>query len=225
MEKLGEDQSSLSSIASFIPTPLAEPPANAAHRKPATPPSPASPGSDETEDDGEERLSCSLSGCELTVRHWSVHWTAGSVRSLLLAPLGGTHVVFCEEGAAARLYFTTTIAAQQARRVVEAACAMVNADAELDTDASPAGSVSSSVDGDESEEHPAHAYRAEAGEEEAACAALFAPQHPGGVLSSGGPRLLSPPCSLSIEAPLALGRFSCDLMAPSSHGWSCLASC
>eukprot|EP00285_Hemiselmis_virescens_P014141 CAMPEP_0173380212 /NCGR_PEP_ID=MMETSP1356-20130122/2943_1 /TAXON_ID=77927 ORGANISM="Hemiselmis virescens, Strain PCC157" /NCGR_SAMPLE_ID=MMETSP1356 /ASSEMBLY_ACC=CAM_ASM_000847 /LENGTH=285 /DNA_ID=CAMNT_0014333731 /DNA_START=77 /DNA_END=934 /DNA_ORIENTATION=+ len=236
MEKLGEDQTSLSNIAVCMPnfpgaaieahrdTQFGHDDAAAAHRKPAAPaaaphtPSPTvcSQATDEAPEDGdEERLTCSVDGHVLSVSNWSVHWTAGSVRALLLAPLGGTHITFSETGATAQLHFTTTIAAQQARRVCDAACALVGSP-EACSDATDDESVSSNpCEEEEEEEEEAHGV----------VAAWGIQQPSSGPISGSSRTMLSPPCSLSVEGLLSHGRFHSDLMGPASHGWNCLASC
>jgi len=238
VEKVGEDKSSLSSIASFLPTlscsaelQLHSSPADplCAQRRPC-----ASPQEKEAVDFGEERLTCSLDGCVLTISNWSMHWTAGSLKHLLLAPLGGSDITFCDSGAKAHLHFTTTIAAQQARRVCDAASAMVIASSSSEESGSlPTFEAAGASCGEATScgtspgcTAATTAGRCRAHHDEAddlLDVVHSASLHHSGVASSGTPRFLSPPCSLSISIEGAF--IDSGMMAASSRGWSCLASC
>eukprot|EP00288_Rhodomonas_lens_P017863 CAMPEP_0177693618 /NCGR_PEP_ID=MMETSP0484_2-20121128/2494_1 /TAXON_ID=354590 /ORGANISM="Rhodomonas lens, Strain RHODO" /LENGTH=341 /DNA_ID=CAMNT_0019204437 /DNA_START=8 /DNA_END=1029 /DNA_ORIENTATION=- len=58
----------------------------------------------------------------LIVTNWSTLWTVYKLRQHLLKALGGSEIQFSEDGSQAFLWYTTYLAAMQARTVCEKAC-------------------------------------------------------------------------------------------------------
>mmetsp|Transcript_22224 Transcript_22224/g.45353 ORF Transcript_22224/g.45353 Transcript_22224/m.45353 type:complete len:330 (+) Transcript_22224:80-1069(+) len=61
----------------------------------------------------------------LVVTNWSTLWTVHKLKQHLLKALGGSEIQFSEDGSRAYLWYTTYLAAMQARTVCEEACAQL----------------------------------------------------------------------------------------------------
>ena len=63
----------------------------------------------------------------LIITNWSMLWSAFHLRHHILAPLGGTRILFSEDGCSVSLRFLSGLAALQARNMCEQACAVLRA--------------------------------------------------------------------------------------------------